>query len=129
MASYQPRRWGAAKRITDINLTPLLDVLLILIVMMLLLMTLFSKQLPVSLPVSDIEGVPLIEQSVQVSITPDGNLLYKNSAISSEELAHIVNSEVTIELSVDRSVTYDVMASRIAQLQKTQPKTISLVTR
>lgn len=114
---------------TEINLTPLIDVLLVLLVIVLLISTMFVRQLPVSLPVSEVDGAPVVTQSVQVSLSPAGVLMQGYSPITSEILAKMVNSEVVIELSVDKATTYATIAEAIGELQKLQPKTIALVTR
>lgn len=129
MRQQMKRFQSSARGRASLNLTPLLDVLLVLVVIMLLVMTMFNKQLPVTLPVSDVNGVPVIAQSVRLSVAPDGTLLQEFSPISAESLASQVNSSVTIELAVDKAVTYQVITSHIAQLQKLQPKTIALVTK
>lgn len=126
---YVRPTYRAAEAAPQMNLTPLLDVLLVLLVIMLIMLTQYNKQMPVSLPVSDIQGVPLITQSLQVSIAPNGQLIHKFRPISAKEMAELVDSRVTIELAVDKEVTYDLIAARVAELQRLQPKTIALVTR
>lgn len=123
------RGHGALGLRTEINLTPLIDVLLVLLVIVLLISTMFVRQLPVTLPVSDVAGVPVVTRAVQLSLSHKGELLYGYSPITSEALSKMVNPEVVIELSIDRNVRYESIANTVSELQKLQPKSISLVTR
>lgn len=124
-----PKKHYALGLKTEINLTPLIDVLLVLLVIILLVSTMFVRQLPVSLPVSTVDGVPVVTKSLQVSLAPSGVLMYGFSPISPDSLAKMVNPDVIIELSIDQSVRFETISETVGKLQAMRPKTIALVTR
>lgn len=114
--------------LASINITPLVDVLLILLVVMMLSMPLFVKKLPVELPNTDLSGTPTPVKSLQVSITKNGQLLLNQSKVDMPLLQSKIDPTVTVELAVDKQVTYQEFAQVIAGLQAKEPKEIVMLT-
>jgi biopolymer transport protein ExbD len=117
------------KPLASINVTPLVDVLLILLVVMMLAMPMFVKKLPVDLPQTAIDGAPTVVHSLSVSLLPDGGLMVGNNPMTIAALKARINPTVSVELNVDRSITYDKVAGLIADIQDSKPKDIALMTR
>jgi biopolymer transport protein ExbD len=117
------------KQLAAINVTPLVDVLLILLVIMMLAMPMFVKKLPVDLPQTSLSGAPSVAQSLSVSLQADGSLMLDESPTTLEQLKARITPTVSVELSVDRLTTYDKIATVISELQASAPKDIALMTR
>lgn len=117
------------KPLASINVTPLVDVLLILLVVMMLAMPMFVKKLPVDLPQTAIDGAPTVVNSLSVSLLPNGSLMVGNNPMTLAAVKARINPDVSVELNVDRSITYDKVASLIADIQDSKPKDIALMTR
>lgn len=115
--------------LAHINITPLVDVLLILLVVVMLAMPMFVKRLPVDLPQTDLAGTPVIAKTIAVAIRPDGALMLEASPATMADIKRRVNAGVSVELSADKDVRYELIAKTIAELQKLSPKDIALVTR
>lgn len=120
---------NARKPLAAINVTPLVDVLLILLVVMMLAMPMFVKKMPVDLPQTTISGVPTVVHSLAVSIGVGDAVMLDGNAVTLEQVVSKVNPDVSLELSFDRAVTYERVAQVIAQLQDAKPKDIALMTR
>jgi biopolymer transport protein ExbD len=120
-----PRR---RKAVPAINITPLVDVLLILVVVLMLAMPLFVKRLPVELPKTSLSGTPTPTNALKVSIKADGTIFDGEAVSSFASLTRKITPTTTIELSVDKSVTYDVMAQAIGKMQEHDPKEFVLLT-
>jgi len=117
------------KPLASINVTPLVDVLLILLVVMMLAMPMFVKKLPVDLPQTSVDGAPTVVHSLSVSLLPDGNLMVDNNPMTLAMVKTRISPDVSVELNVDRTVTYDKVANLIAELQDSKPRDIALMTR
>lgn len=117
------------KHLATVNITPLVDVLLILLVVVMVAMPMFVKRMPVDLPQTDMAGVPVVAKSLSVSLREDGSLMLDMSPVTMADLAKRITPDTSIELSVDREVRYEQIATTIAALQKKNPRDIALVTR
>ncbi|VTU42032.1 MULTISPECIES: ExbD/TolR family protein [unclassified Variovorax] len=117
------------QQLAAINVTPLVDVLLILLVIMMLAMPMFVKKLPVDLPQTSLSGAPSVAQSLSVSLQEDGSLMLDSSPTTLQELKARITPTVSVELSVDRATTYEKIATVISELQAAAPKDIALLTR
>jgi biopolymer transport protein ExbD len=117
------------KTLSAINITPLVDVLLILLVILMLAMPMFVKRLPVDLPQTSLGGAPTLTHSLTVSLNAAGKLFVDNNPTTLEQLKTKIDATVSVELSVDKDTTYDKIAGVITELQGKGPKDISLMTR
>jgi biopolymer transport protein ExbD len=115
------------KSLPEINITPLVDVLLILLVVLLMAMPMFTKKLPVNLPKTDINGAPVLTKSVSLAITAKGQYLMDGGPTSFELIEKAINKDTTVEISADASVPYDKVAKLVGVVQKKNPKDIALM--
>lgn len=113
----------------SVNITPLVDVLLILLVVLILAMPMYVKRLPVDLPQTSLTGTPTPVNSLPVAIGSDASLFVRSAPVSMASALALVNPTVTIELSVDKAATYEALANVLAQFQSKRPKEIILITR
>lgn len=116
------------KPLSTINITPLVDVLLILLVVLMLAMPLYVKRLPVSLPETALSGMPTSVKSLPISITKEGQLLMDGTPTQMKDLLVKIDGSVSIDLSIDKVVAYEKIASVISELQVKSPKEINLIT-
>jgi biopolymer transport protein ExbD len=117
------------KPLAAVNITPLVDVLLILLVVVMLAMPMFVKRLPVDLPQTDLAGAPVVAKTLAVSLLENGSLMVEMSPASLADVGRRITPDTSVELSVDREVRYEQIAKTIAALQKKNPRDIALVTR
>lgn len=115
--------------LASINITPFVDVLLILLVVVMLAMPMFVKRLPVELPQTELAGAPILVKTLPVSLLTSGTLMSEDSLMTLQDIERRVTPETTIELSVDRDVRYEDITKLIVGLQKMNPRDIALVTR
>jgi len=112
-----------------INVTPLVDVLLILLVLLLLAMPLQVKRLPVDLPRTALGGTPTPQQTLPLSLGADGQIYLATAPVSLPEALKKVTATSTVELSIDKDVRYERIAQTISAIQARNPKDIVLITR
>lgn len=119
----------ARRSVPSINITPIVDVLLILLVVLLLAMPLAVQRLPVDLPQVSLTGEPIPVQSLVVSISPGGQLFIGATAVPLESVKNRINENTSVELAVDAKVNYEELAKVVDALQQAKPKEIVLLTR
>lgn len=117
------------KPLATINITPLVDVLLILLVIVMLAMPMFVKKLPVELPRTGVDAAPVAANSLRVSLNPAGQLFVEDKNASLDQVIERIKDNTTVELSVDERTEYGVTAKLIAKLQERGPREIVLATR
>lgn len=119
----------ARKAASNINVTPLVDVLLILLVILMLVAPFAVKRLPVELPRTDFNGAPVLIKATQVSVTPEGGVYLDGVPVTLEDIRQRIQPDTSIELYVDKGTTYETLAKVANGIQAAGPKEIVLVSR
>ena len=111
-----------------INITPLVDVLLILVAVLLLLAPHFVKPLPVELPRTSLQGRPVPRQALQVAVLATGQLwLNGQEATLADIRLQIVPGQTTLEIGATGSVPYARVVEVVEALRDSQPREIELL--
>ncbi|KPV39049.1 biopolymer transporter ExbD [Thiohalorhabdus denitrificans] len=112
----------ADEPISDINVTPLVDVMLVLLVIFIILAPMFAQALRVDLP--EAEAPPSAEPVVaDLSVAADGTLALDNRTVSAAELTDRLKArleedpDLVVRLSADRSVPYGKMAQLLSRVR------------
>jgi biopolymer transport protein ExbD len=112
-----------------INITPLVDVLLILVAVLLLLAPHFVKPLPVDLPRTSLNGTPVTQHSLQVALQKDGTLILEGHVSGIEELrARIQPGVTTLEVAADAATPYARIVHVVEALRDVNPREVVLLT-
>lgn len=114
---------------SHINITPLVDVLLILLVILMLVAPLAVKRLPVELPRTELAGTPVLVKALQLTVSADGNLSVDGTPVTTPELRQRIRPDTSVELYIDKSVTYERLAQVANEVQAAGPKEVVLVSR
>jgi biopolymer transport protein TolR len=98
---------------SDINVTPLVDVCLVLLIIFMVVTPMLQKGVPVNLPVtSDPEKTPDTEKQLQISVKADGsvylgpNVVRKDQVQSELEQIHQRTPDREIAVKGDKLVKY-----------------------
>lgn len=119
------RRGSAA-----INITPLVDVLLILVVLLMLTLPLQIKKLPVELPRTALGGTPSPQKTLSVAISAEGATLLGVTPTALNDIQEKIVADVTtVELAIDKVVTYERISEVVTGLQSRHPREIVFITR
>src|ERR1051325_3135685 len=104
---------GKAGLNSHINVTPLVDVCLVLLIIFMVVTPMLQKGVPVNLPVTaDPEKTPDTDKQLQVSVKADGsvylgsNVVRKEQVQSSLEEIHHSTPDREIAVKADRAVKY-----------------------
>jgi biopolymer transport protein TolR len=128
---------GAGRRrrpLSDINVTPFVDVMLVLLVIFMVTAPLMQQGIPVELPKTQSAGLAVDEDPLVVTVKRDGAIFVQDAPIDLKELQAKLeavfetrgNGEVF--LRADGKVAYEVVAKTLAILRKSGAKQIGMVT-
>ena len=108
----------------DINMTPLIDVMLVLLVIFMITAPLMTSSLKLDLPKTDAAQPSSAPQFISVALSPAGELYFGEEKLerAAFELrlaaAAKGNPELEVQLRADQSVPYGRVAELIGLLQK-----------
>ena len=101
---------------TEMNLIPLIDIMLVLMIIFLVTATVANPSIPLTLPKTTADIVDLPPEKVQVSINANGDVAWDDQVISLEELekrfaeAGQAPRQPTVILKADKESRYDTVA-------------------
>ncbi len=104
----------------EMNLIPLIDVMLVLMIIFLLTATVLNPTVPLDLPQTSAQVNETPEQVIQISIDKDAGLFWDDDAITMEELNSRLSvegqagDEPSIHLRADKDSKYDTVAQVLA---------------
>jgi len=103
-------------RFTEINVTPFVDVMLVLLIIFMVTAPMLSTGVTVDLPDADASALPGQDEPLVLSITKNGNLLLQDSKVTEKELVAKLDAitsekrDTRIFVQADRRLGYgDVM--------------------
>jgi biopolymer transport protein ExbD len=107
----------------EINVTPFIDVMLVLLIIFMVAAPLATVDVKVDLPVSTAQSAPKPDKPVFLSIQADGRMLVGESEVSAATLGSVIakatdnDREQRIFLRADKSITYDTIMAAMNALR------------
>lgn len=120
--------------LSEMNVTPLVDVMLVLLVVFMVTAPLMTNSIKVSLPKTDAVAPLQQKDPVTVSVDRDGKLFLDKDEIDAgmleARLATIksVDSETRVRLQADTSVNYGAVAKAMASIERAGITRVAVVT-
>lgn len=109
----------------EINIIPLLDVLLVLVAVLLLLTPFMAKSIGVELPSSRSGAVMSQDTAVSLEIKADGSVWHEGQAVSDWEPLYVkMRSATTAKVFADRLATFQAVAVVMDRLASQEIRTI-----
>ncbi|MBM7343411.1 MULTISPECIES: TonB system transport protein ExbD [Erwiniaceae] len=108
----------------EINVTPFIDVMLVLLIIFMVAAPLATVDVRVNLPASTSSPQPRPEKPVYLSIKADNQLFIGNDAVSEETLVDALvkqtegKKDTTIFFQADKSVSYETLMSVMDKLRQ-----------
>ncbi len=132
------RRRGARRRtqpMAEINVTPFVDVMLVLLIIFMVAAPLLTVGVPVELPKTAAQALPQeTEEPLTVTISADGTVAIQNTDVPRDELVARLRAiaaeraDDRVYLRADGSVPYEVVAQVMGALNAGGFGSIGLVT-
>ncbi len=139
MGANLPSRRGRGRRapMADINVTPLVDVMLVLLIIFMVTAPLLTAGVPVNLPESRAKALDQEQEPVQVAIDDAGRIFVNDNELTEAQLpdalAEIARANATGEppaifVRADRTTNYGKFMSVMGELNRAGLNRVSLVT-
>jgi biopolymer transport protein TolR len=112
-----------SRPMSDINMTPLIDVMLVLLVIFMITAPLMTASLRLDLPSSEAATPSDAPSFIAVAITPDGQLHLGEEQLAPEAFQKRIselgraNAQLEVQLRADRAVPYGQVAELIGWVQ------------
>ncbi len=124
MAMGQFDSKGGGGLMADINVTPLVDVMLVLVVILIITAPLMARSIRLDLPQTQSGAVSDTPQFLSVSVQPSGQLYLADQPITREALlaafkaASAKNPNTEVRLRADQAAAYGAVAGVLATAQE-----------
>ena len=125
------RRGGA---ISEINVTPLVDVMLVLLIIFMVAAPMMTVGVPIDLPETQAKAMNSDTQPITVSVNPEGQIYLQETAIALDEVVPKLEAIATtgynerIYVRGDTAAAYGVVMKVMARISAAGFKNIGLVT-
>ena len=134
---------GGSKRrrrrpvMSDINVTPFVDVMLVLLIVFMVSAPLLTVGVPIDLPQSQAKALPQDNVPLTISVNTDGKLFLQNEPVAIDDLvtklkaiidARHGNPDETIYVRGDRKVDYGTMMRIMGRISGAGYHKVALVT-
>jgi len=118
----------------EINMTPLVDVMLVLLIIFIITVPVMKHAVPVDLPRASNEREVVKPETIRLSVTADGKYHWNETAISDEELEPRLQAEARkdpqpdLHIRGDKDVRYERVAQAMSAAQRSGVRKIGFVT-
>ena len=121
---------------SEINVTPMVDVMLVLLIIFMVSAPLLTVGVPIDLPQSQAKSLEQDKEPLTVSVTDKGQIFLQNAEISADDLIPKLEavaqarggSEARIYVRGDKNVNYGSMMKVMGQLSAAGFHKVALVT-
>lgn len=127
------QREGSA--ISQINVTPLVDVMLVLLVIFMVTAPIIQQGVQVNLPQAKSNAIAGTEEHLVVTVAKDGKIYLNDNAMSLRELGQKLRAIKRLQASkqvylrADQDVRYGVVMKTIAEIKQAGIEKLGMVTR
>ncbi|MGO4437452.1 protein TolR [Rhizobium sp. RAF56] len=130
------RRGGGARGgpISEINVTPMVDVMLVLLIIFMVAAPMMTSGVPIDLPQTQAGALNAQTQPITISVKGSGDVFIQETQIPAEEIAAKLQAIATtgynerIFVRGDSTAPYGVIADVMSRIQAAGYKNIGLVT-
>jgi biopolymer transport protein TolR len=129
---------GGGKRgavVSEINVTPLVDIMLVLLIIMMLIAPLLQKGVNVNLPTADnVTDKPDTQQQTVVHVTAQKEFYVNNVLVNPRDLVDRIKNaleekkEKVVYLKADAEAPYGSVMTMMDQLREAQIENVGLIT-
>ncbi|WP_045226727.1 ExbD/TolR family protein [Methyloterricola oryzae] len=119
---------------SEINVTPLVDVMLVLLVVFIVTAPLLTNAIHVNLPKTDETAPPEIKEAVNVSVDNQGKVFIDKREITLESVEPELKSlkandpDLSLHLHADQGVNYGIVAKVMASIERAGISKLAVLT-
>ncbi|MES2901935.1 MAG: biopolymer transporter ExbD [Pseudomonadota bacterium] len=130
--AFNPHRQQSM--MSDINVTPMVDVMLVLLVIFILTAPMFTHAVKLDLPTAKAAAAQQMPGSVSIAIDAGGQIYWDQQQVSAAQLdallttAGLMEPQPELQLRADRNTRYEVVAQVMAAAQRHGVSRLGFVT-
>ncbi|WP_417535708.1 ExbD/TolR family protein [Methylophaga sp.] len=114
---------GDDNMMSEINVTPLVDVMLVLLTVFIVTAPLLMNSVPVNLPKASSDLTLTQPESINISVTADGTMYFSDETVNAEQLDMALmeaaqNVDTSVEIFADEKAEYGTVAKVMAAIQR-----------
>lgn len=119
---------------SDINVTPMVDVMLVLLVIFIITAPLFTHAIKLDLPTAAASAAPQKPETISLSIDAEGRIFWNNDPVQQNDLGPRLaqeaqkNPQPELQLRADKSTRYEVIAQVMSAAQTNGMTKLGFVT-
>ena len=128
------RRSARRSRLSEINVTPFVDVMLVLLIVFMVTAPLLTVSIPIQLPETEAKRSASETTPLAVTITADGTIYLQETLVTREDLVASLRAisregyDRQIYIRGDKNAAWEVMAQVLAQIGSAGFRKLQLVT-
>ncbi len=114
---------GEGQSYADINMTPLIDVMLVLLIIFIITLPIQTNAVKIDTPVPNPHPPTTVPQVIDLSIDFDGRLLWNRQPVDRTLLQSYISQSAAktpqpeVHITVDKFAKYEIVAKTLADLQ------------
>jgi biopolymer transport protein ExbD len=118
----------------EINMTPLVDVMLVLLIIFIITVPVMKNAITVDLPRASSEREQVKPETLRLSVRADGSYYWNENPVADEALPTLLQAEAAknpqpdLHIRGDRAVRYERVAQLMAAAQRAGLKKIGFIT-
>ena len=114
---------GDDNMMSEINVTPLVDVMLVLLTVFIVTAPLLMNSVPVNLPKASSDLTLTQPECINISVTADGTMYFSDETVNAEQLDMALmeaaqNVDTSVEIFADEKAEYGTVAKVMAAIQR-----------
>ncbi len=131
--SRNRRRGGRPKPMSEINVTPFVDVMLVLLIVFMVTAPLLTAGVPIDLPQAAVQPLAVEKEPIMVSIDPDGKIFIGEEEVAMDQLVPRLTAIATqgfeerIYVRGDKTASYGTIMTVMGTINNAGFKRIGLV--
>ncbi|MGQ9373671.1 ExbD/TolR family protein [Acinetobacter tandoii] len=120
--------------VSDINITPLVDVMLVLLIVFIVTAPLLTNSVKVNLPKAAPTQSTDQNKALVISVKPNGAIFLDKTPVSLENFEQAItqrknaNGKLALNLNADETVPYGTVANLLASIERVGVEKLSVIT-
>lgn len=120
--------------VSDINITPLVDVMLVLLIVFIVTAPLLTNSVKVNLPKAASTQSTDQNKALVISVKPDGAIFLDKAPVNLENFEQEItqrknaNGKLALNLNADETVPYGTVAKLLASIERVGVEKLSVIT-
>jgi biopolymer transport protein TolR len=129
-----PKAKGGRVSLSEINVTPMVDVMLVLLIVFMVSAPLLQQGIDVKLPKADAGNLEHDEHPVMIAVKSNRSIDLDGRTVTLEDLGNRLNTlsrdkpETQVLVQADQDVSYGTVAKVMAKVKKANIRRVGLVT-